>query len=277
MSPIPSPQPLVDPVNRIVLFTNAKCAGTTCKRWFFTNLDLAAQERRPIRFVGAFGLRYALRHLRYGRTVTPRGEGLSDVQTLRRMTSYYRRAYCIPALEAGTTETFFRFAVVRNPEDRLVSAYFDKFCGADRGQPWVRKVVEEAGSEGEITFDRFLDYLEATPQEHCNAHWRRQTHVLAGHRVDAYVRMERMLDDLRGIADRIGAAHFHVFEERLQTSPSGPGPIAEIGSLASTRAGVIADWVERNGAYPPKAALLTDATRARIRRIYAEDYAALPY
>jgi len=34
--------PLVDPVHRFILFTNAKCGGTTLKAWFFDNLDLAA-------------------------------------------------------------------------------------------------------------------------------------------------------------------------------------------------------------------------------------------
>jgi hypothetical protein len=36
-------------------------------------------------------------------------------------------------------------------------------------------------------------------------------------------------------------------------------------------------WVDRHGAFPPKEAFLTEAVRARIRRVYARDFEALPY
>ncbi len=36
-------------------------------------------------------------------------------------------------------------------------------------------------------------------------------------------------------------------------------------------------WRDAHGAFPPKEAFLTDTTRARFRRIYARDFAMLPY
>ena len=62
MAETPNPMPLVDPVHRFVLFTNAKCGGTTLKAWFFENLDFATLHWRPATLVGAFGPAYAAAH-----------------------------------------------------------------------------------------------------------------------------------------------------------------------------------------------------------------------
>ncbi|TPE47369.1 sulfotransferase family 2 domain-containing protein [Amaricoccus solimangrovi] len=276
MKPVRSPEPLIDPLSRFVLFTNAKCGGTTLKSWFFTNLDMAGLERRPWRLASAFGPRFAARQLLRGRRLTPRGPALRDGEALRRMTNYYRANYCVPALASGATEDFFRFAVVRDPESRLVSAYLDKFCGEDAGRPWVRAVVDQAGG-GEITFARFLDYLARVEDAECNPHWRRQTYVLEGHRIDAWVRLERIAEDFAAIGDRIGRAHLDIFGERMQSAPSARISWEGRPPLTEAPASEIAAWRAENGAFPPKAAFLTDETRARIREIYAADYAALPY
>lgn len=277
MNTVRSPEPMVDPVHRFVLFTNAKCGGTTLKRWFFTNLDLAGLERNPVRLAAAFGPGFAARHLMRGRKWTPRGEALRDSEALRLATNAYRKSYCVRALLSGATEGFFRFAVVRDPAPRLVSAYLDKFCGEDRDRPWVRSVVDQAGTNGDITFDRFLDYLAAVDDENCNPHWRRQTYVLEGHKIDAWVRLERIAEDFAAIGGRVGGAHLDIFGARLQAAPSAKLSWGDRPPLNAAPTSEIAAWRAEHGAFPPKEALLTDATRARIREIYAADYAALPY
>ena len=94
-----NPMPLVDPVHRFVLFTNAKCGGTTLKAWFFENLDFATLHRRPATLVGAFGPAYAAAHLRRGwrlaRRAARAAPGSSDhKERLRAFVTFYRRAYC---------------------------------------------------------------------------------------------------------------------------------------------------------------------------------------
>lgn len=271
------PTPLVDPLRRFVLFTNAKCGGTTLKSWFFANLDLPALERRPLRFLRAFGAAYAWRHLRGGKA-TPRAASLSDEDQVRRLTNFYRAAFCRPALAAGV-EDHFKLAVVRHPEDRVVSAYVDKICGDDRHEPWVRAVVEAGGAHGEISFNAFLDYLETVDEARCDPHWRRQSYVFEGHRIDAWVRLERLEEDFRKVGPRVGADHIDVFRRKLQSNRYDPAlaAAAAAADMPSRGSSEIIAWRERHGAFPPKEAFLTEATRARIRRIYARDFAMLPY
>lgn len=275
---VPNPIPLVDPVRRFVLFTNAKCGGTTLKSWFFANLDIPALEQRPVRFLRAFGPRYAWRHFRYGRKTTPRGEGLRDVPKVRRMTTFYRQAYCAPAIEAGVAD-HFKFAVVRHPEDRVVSGYIDKVCGEDSKERWVQEMIAAAGRDGTISFDGFLDYLETIDEAKLDPHWRRQTYILDGHRIDAWVRLERLAEDFAAIGPRVGEAHLDVFARKLQSNRYDPAAFeAAMAADMPARSSVeVGEWAARHGAFPPKEAFLTPATRTRIRRIFARDFDILPY
>ena len=61
-----NPMPLVDPVRRFVLYTNAKCGGTTLKTWFFENVGFPTLHWRPATLFPAFGPAYAMAHLRRG-------------------------------------------------------------------------------------------------------------------------------------------------------------------------------------------------------------------
>lgn len=275
---VPDPIPLVDPARRFVLFTNAKCGGTTLKSWFFANLDIPRLEQRPMAFLRAFGPRYAWRHFRYGRKATPRGAALRDVAAVRKMTTFYRRAFCAPAMEAGVAD-YFKFAVVRHPEDRVVSGFVDKVCGEDRDERWVKEMLAIAGQDGAITFDGFLDYLETADEATIDPHWRRQSYILDGHRIDAWVRLEHLAEDFAAIGPRVGTAHLDVFSRKLQSNRYDPAAFeaamaADMPARSSTE---VIDWAARHGAFPPKEAFLTDAIRTRIRRIFARDFDLLPY
>ncbi|MBP7001964.1 sulfotransferase family 2 domain-containing protein [Amaricoccus sp.] len=275
---VPDPIPLVDPVRRFVLFTNAKCGGTTLKSWFFANLDLPRLEQRPVGFLRAFGLRYAWKHFRFGRKATPRGAGLRDVAKVRRMTNYYRKAFCAPAVEAGI-DGYFKFAVVRHPEDRVVSGFVDKVCGEDRGEPFVQAMLAKAGQDGAISFEGFLDYLETADEATMDPHWRRQSYILDGHAMDAWVRLEHLADDFARVGERVGTAHLDVFSRRLQSNVYDPATMqaALDADMPAMRSSDIVAWAATHGAFPPKEAFLTEATRSRIRRIFARDFDLLPY
>lgn len=279
MRPDADPVPLIDPVRKFVLFTNGKCGGTTIKTWFFCNLDLDGLERRPLKFARAFGLRFAGRHMLHGRRSAPRGAALQDVETIRRFTNRYRRSYCIPALATGKSRTFFNFAVVRHPEDRAVSGYVDKICGPDRDEPWIRAVVARGGRDGAISFNGFLDYLESVDEEDCDPHWRRQSYIFGERRMDAFVRLESLTEDFARIAPKVGGAHLAVFDAKRQSNryDRDAWAAAMDFDMPDRSSHEVMAWVDRHGAFPPKEAFLTEAVRARIRRVYARDFEALPY
>src|SRR4051794_14395520 len=190
------PMPLVDPVHRFVLFTNAKCGGTTLKAWYFDNLDFASLHRKPATLLSNYGLRYAAAHIGRGsrlargvaRAMRAAPGSEEYKRKLRIFIDFYRQAYCRPAMVAGPPADFQRICVVRHPAQRLVSAYLDKFCTPrpDGHRTFERKVLQAIGRP-DPSFWQLLDYLEGIPEEECNPHWRRQTYVPDGQRIDSFV------------------------------------------------------------------------------------------
>jgi hypothetical protein len=87
------------------------------------------------------------------------------------------------AVEILTAPDWFRFAFVRNPYDRLLSAYRSKI--ADLTSPYVgvrASILALAGrrpdSRSVPTFAEFANYVEAQPDLQRDGHWRSQTGTL---------------------------------------------------------------------------------------------------
>jgi hypothetical protein len=269
-----------------VLFTNAKCGGTTLKAWFFDNLDFATLHRRPVALISAFGPRYAAAHLRRGwrlarRTAQARHDvfNTSDYKhDLRAFINFYRASYCAPALTSAASG-FRRICVVRHPARRLVSAYLDKFCTAeDRSEPFVREVMQALGRD-DPSFRDLLDYLERVEELHCNPHWRRQTYVLDRQRIDNFVRLEALHEEMLALADVVGTTHLPMLQGRLQVTQGAGGervadPAEDLTGLPSAE---IAARRKATGRFPAAACFLTPEATERIRRIYAADFERLPY
>ena len=278
-----NPMPLVDPARRFVLYTNAKCGGTTLKRWFFENLDFGTLHWRPGALFRTFGPAYAVAHLQRGwrlaRRTTLAGPGSPDyADCLRDFISFYRRRYCGPALAAGDPPGYRRICVTRHPGPRLVSAYLDKFCSGEPVLPFIRAVLDAIGRDDPSFLD-LIGYLETVDERACNPHWRRQTYVLDGRHIDDIVPLESLHAGMTRLADVVGADHLPLLKKRLQVT-DGAGsvrpaaPVVDASALSSTE---IAAHRAATGRFPPAASFLTPETTPRIRRIYAEDFARFGY
>ena len=278
-----NPMPLVDPVHRFVLFTNAKCGGTTLKAWFFENLDFATLHWRPATLVGAFGPAYAAAHLRRGwrlaRRAARAAPGSSDhKEGLRVFVTFYRRAYCSAAMAANPGADYRRICVTRHPARRLVSAYLDKFCSDEARLPFMQDVLRAVGRDAP-SFRDFLGYLETVDERACNPHWRRQTYVLDGQHIDDFVRIEALHAEMTRLADVVGARRLPLLQGRLQATRGAEG--ARASDVAEDASGLssseIAAHRRATGRFPPMASFLTPETSERIRRIYAADFDQLGY
>ena len=98
------------------------------------------------------------------------------------------------------SEEYFKFVIIRNPFDRIVSAYLDKFAKHKFPEPFVQEVISsvrrflclEPSTEMSITFEQFVDYVAYTPDNKLNDHWRPQTNFLASVRFDFVGQFEFM-------------------------------------------------------------------------------------
>lgn len=107
---------------------------------------------------------------------------------------------------------WMRFVIYRDPLERLVSAYVEKFV-QNRTHPNQRKTIDgvikavfetdqptEEDYEHGITFREFAEYILAENPNHLNSHWQPQTHYM-GHITFTHMydvkRLDRLENDLR--------------------------------------------------------------------------------
>jgi len=101
-------------------------------------------------------------------------------------------------------EDYFKFAIVRNPWERLLSAYQFKFLKKkDSPVPIINKLIN--GNENKtISFEQFVKYVCNSKDAQCDVHWMPQNKFLDDIKVDYIARMETLEDDLKEISKHIG-------------------------------------------------------------------------
>jgi hypothetical protein len=204
-----------------------------------------------------------------------------------------------PSDVARVLSRYHRLAFVRNPWERVVSAYLDKFV--TDGINWQNRAVVESTYEARghsvdasetftwhsmgqrfelavdpavdyergITFREFVEYLCRTPDLELDVHWRPQYLFFGGLDFHTVGKMERLSRDLRKFEQCMGIARTRLsHSNRVERSGGTAGEC-----LADVVSGRLGELDRR----PSAEELYTPELLERIRRRYAEDICRFGY
>lgn len=190
----------------------------------------------------------------------------------------------------------FSMVFVRDPLSRLASAYVDKFIGprahelVEGSMAAIEAVAQRKGVEIEhdtfiqrpegggattlaacsrvdyergISFGEFVEYVEQTPDEHLDFHWRPQCTFLGDRAFDLTARIDALTDILADISSRLGLAP--AFKPRvnptLYTEDILESSISEMPAIDLRKR-----WIRPRGDE-----LFTPELRERVLKRYATD------
>lgn len=170
-------------------------------------------------------------------------------------------------------------AVIRNPIDRLVSSYCDKF-GRNRHFPSVlqhtlpvytflnggEKPSAAFIDEG-ISFRQFCFFLSCAQQETLDPHWTPQWNYLRNHSWDRLFSLDKIEEFEVFILDRLPA---NLRDERLEVSNAAP--IVEQTVESDLSMSLPVEWGRNSVRNPPYDTFLTDDICRFIKDYYALDF-----
>jgi hypothetical protein len=166
---------------------------------------------------------------------------------------------------------YYKFSVVREPFERLVSAYLEKFVfnrKQERNLLHTRSLISQVQDTRDIdlqrgvSFDEFVTYILAQPPQELDPHWRPQYLYLAG--VKHISRIFRLED--------IGELEAHLrqdfgvtaqLEHRNKTEKSR-GKVSGISQMT-------ADQIDTLEAFDPDS-FLSSKHRDAVQKYYQEDF-----
>ena len=95
---------------------------------------------------------------------------------------------------------FYYFCFTRNPFDRTLSSYLDKFKEGDKR---LLKYRKKTGSDEVPSFDEFVRYLEKGGL-HEDIHWIPQTMIIPAPKKISFIgKVEKIENDLRAVTEKI--------------------------------------------------------------------------
>lgn len=182
--------------------------------------------------------------------------------TLKALREHERRTPSWPPAESDIS-----IFVYRDPFDRVVSLFNNKFVEARGAQAIQRSFVKMTGERVEDTsFARFVTGYVAQYRRGIDAHLRLQRGHLLPMRYTHAVPIRRLLPTMAGIIGEAEAQAYFGRPENAASSPKAALPGASTMPVAALRK-VHAE----SGVLPDAASLLTDELRAVIARIYRRD------
>ncbi|MGH6890290.1 MAG: sulfotransferase family 2 domain-containing protein [Rhizomicrobium sp.] len=166
----------------------------------------------------------------------------------------------------------YTFIILRCPFARLASFYLDKLVTArpiDRTHVGKAYLAMSSRKDEDITFEDFVRDLEEKNLVSRNMHWRPQSDFLVYSEYDDYFCVEDFATAERALRERIG---LEIHDTRPLLDRHG-GHYEKIGCASEyslTPAPELAK-LKRIGKVPELRALYSDASIARVRRIFAAD------
>lgn len=119
----------------------------------------------------------------------------------------------LECLDDIASDKVFKFAFVRNPYTRLISAYQDKIVNS-KGDFWERyrtqiRVFNDLDSHQEIQFKHFINYVCALPDNKRDIHWRSQFNLLKPQIIpyNFIGKQERFNNDFSYVLERLQQAN----------------------------------------------------------------------
>jgi hypothetical protein len=183
------------------------------------------------------------------------------------------------AMEIIDAEDYYKFAVIRNPVTRAISAYTEKFVigrMAPKNHLHTYQVVRsiQSGLEPDmdrgITFRQFVDYLIAQEPHTLDPHWLPQHHYLCGipcyNRVYAVEQLDQLktaLENWTGTAINLG---------QLNASVSSRGDDRHTGLAADNAVDLFPAELEATGRLATDYFVDAELTGA-LKQYFAEDCA----
>lgn len=173
-------------------------------------------------------------------------------------------------------DNFFKFVVLRNPFERLVSGYIDKFVKPKAifesfAEPVIREVQNHLDLEhnisASITFNQFVHYLARTEDDRLDAHWRPQ-HTFLDHglfKFDLIIQFENLTPGLLLLQEKFG------FEIKSQVVTNSH--ITKYGAFDGSQKfhDAAPDILRSFDGYPSGSQLYTPELEAIVRRRFSRD------
>ena len=166
----------------------------------------------------------------------------------------------------------FTFAIIRDPFERLSSAYLDKIVERrPEFWPFYRSVRTAALDHPEkLTFRRFVELMGKPRNRKANPHWRPQVDFLVYRRYDLLIPLERLEEHRQLLCER---ATLELLPGGLETNYRNTRFENVDGAFADAQPETIRSMRFNDGRSPAHTAMYDDEMRELARECYEEDVA----